>query len=192
MVGDILQHMTVGQVRQIAGGLDEITYKQFVIPNKVFSGRSVSHRISFDSDAWSKESIPERKLLDKSFEIFTKEGGTNANEQISVVNPALFRALKYFVYVGADAENPKSKGLEKALKLEAYDRFIVSPYANQETVFEDFLVDTLAPGKIDRYKNKQLQGQTTSPIPPLGNTNANLLGQITGSSSLQNIMSNQQ
>jgi hypothetical protein len=66
-----------------------------------------------------------------------------------------------------------SEAATKAFNLEAYDRLIESPYVDQKAVTQDFLIDTFAKGRADRYmlKNNSIMplgsdgtGEETAPV----------------------------
>ena len=86
--------------------------------------------------------------------------------EIAKVNPKSFRELCYQVVVSPDVMHPRSEDLERAMKLELYDRAIQNPIANQEAVFEDFLLGAYKDiKKPDDYIQKQ-QAQPQAPGQP--------------------------
>lgn len=180
MVGDILQHYTVGTVMELTGGQTRMKFAKFLMPDVNEGGRTVSRQIEFTDQMMP---MTEDELREKSLELFDKEGGFSAKKRISQVNPTVFRNLKFKVNVDTDAMIPKSKNIEKALKLEAYDRMIQNPLIDQEIITREFLIDSFKPGESDRYMSKRPQGEQVNEGGQK-NVNDNLVGQMTGSNSL--------
>ena len=56
--------------------------------------------------------------------------------------------------VSADKLLQESDALEKAMKLEGYDRMIENPLADAEEVSRDFLFEVFAEGDSDKYMKK--------------------------------------
>lgn len=194
LMGDILQHMTVPEVAALAGERGSIAYRSFVLPDKAVDGRKVSKRVEFTGDYLGKAEMAPSELLEESWKVFEREGGPDGETQIARVNPAQFRSLKFKVKVGVDELTPKSKALEKALNLEAYDRAIQNPLADAATVTKDLLFESYFPGESDKYMRKQepivpggagqpLVGPDGKPLQQKG-VNSNLVSQITGGNSL--------
>jgi len=181
IIGDILQHMTVAEASEVAG---EMNFKSFVLPDKNVKGKKVSKKIQMANPADFEDKNMEWDLL-------AKEGGPDGDRKIAMVNPELLRKLKFKCRVTADDLTPPNKALEKALNLEAYDRAIQNPVADQEAVTRDFLFDVYRPGEADKYMKKA--EPTPPPSAPAGSegqpfqqkgVNTNLVSQLTGNNSL--------
>lgn len=192
MIGDILQYMTVGEVDEISG---DIAYKSFLVPDKMESGKKVTRKIKFDSGMLGSEDYSEEDVKEKSYDTLEEEGGLESDIRIWKVNPELFRNIKYKCTVSADELTPKSKAIEKALNLEAYDRLIQNPTVDQEAVTRDFVLDIYRPGETDKYIKKQQYAPSGNMLSGSGGANnamqqkgvnTSLLSQITGSNSLGN------
>jgi len=193
ITGDILQHMTVMQFDEITGN-DK--YKSFLLHDKSVDGQKVTKKIEFTDKFLGSEGMSNEQYDNQSFDLLDKEGGLEGDKRIYVVNPEKFRELKYKIRVSADDLIPKSKALERALQLEAYDRLIQNPTIDQESVTRDFLIDTFKPGESDKYMKKaqpdMMQGQENAGGDQpnyLKGVNGNLLTQLTGSNSLGVAMS---
>lgn len=192
---DILQYMTVGEMVQIGGSQVGMKYKSFMVPNKIVDGKKVGVKIKFKDPALSamisENAKTQEAMLDESFDILEMEGGPDADKKIYMVNPEIFRSLRYKIKVNVEELTPTNKSLEKALNLEAYDRAIQNPVADQEAVTRDFLFDTYRPGESSKYIRKAQPAPTPAmpgadqgqPFQQKG-VNGNLVGQMTGSNSL--------
>jgi hypothetical protein len=186
LIGDILQHFTVPSFSDSG----EAKYKNFNLPDKVIEGQKVTKKVQFTDEYADKETMTADDVLEESWKLFDKEGGPKADIKISKVNAPIFRARKFKTKVGVDELAPKSKALEKALNLEAYDRLITNPFVDQELVTRDFLLDMYKPGEGDKYIKKQMpmqmpgmEGEGEMQKPNAG-VNTGMLSQITGSNSL--------
>ena len=106
-----------------------------------------------------------KEMLERSGKIKGREDMLGM--EIAQVNPTLFRDLCYQLVVSPDVLHPRSDDLERAMKLELYDRAIQNQNADQEKVFKDFLLGAYKDIKEpDDYVNKQPQGNPTSQLVP--------------------------
>lgn len=194
IVGDIIQHLTVGEVTELTSKNGIMAFRSFLIPNKQEKGKKVTRKIQFTNEDYNKEGYTPQELLDNSFKILEQEGGIDADTKIYKVNPEIFRELKFKVRVGADVLEKPNKNLEKALNLEAYDRLIQNPLIDQEAVTRDFLIDVYKPGESNEYIKKAPaaapQGAMADAV--AGATpnqqkgvNQNMISQVTGGNSLK-------
>ena len=135
-LGDILQYLTIADVDKITGD-SELVYKTFILPNQTQGGKSINKKIQFDSTLPSEMTKDEE--LQYSLKTLSMQGGVDSKTELARVNPQLFRELKYKVMVSPDILNPRSEDLERAFKLEIYDRAIANPITDQEAVLRDFL-----------------------------------------------------
>lgn len=176
IIGDIIQHMTVAEVVELTG---EMKYKTFVMSDKKMDGKKVTKNIMFANPS-------DFENPDLEWDLLAKEGGPEGKKKIYMVNPELYRTIKFKTKVSADDMTPPNKALEKALSLEAYDRAIQNPVADQELVTRDFLFDVYAPGEGDKYIKKAQPSPVAGgsmPVEQKG-VNQNLVGQLTGGDSL--------
>ncbi len=170
-VGDIIQHLTIVDVDKITDDA-ELVYKTFLVNGK---GRFNKKKIQFTNDV-SEEPQSSRQALNNSYDVLKEEKSTGM--EIYKVNPTLFRELCYKVVVSPDVLHPRSDDLERAMKLELYDRAIQNPIADQEAVFKDFLIGAYKDiKKPEDYISKQPQqpqqqnpqgGAVPSPLASMG------------------------
>ncbi len=137
-LGDIMQYLTVADVDKITDN-PELVYKTFLLHNKKSEGKTKTRKITFDQTLPSEPMTKEQKLK-LSYETLSLEGGDDTDMELYRVNPELMRNLKYMVVVSPDVLNPLSEEVERALKLEEYDRAIANPLADQEAIFKDLLL----------------------------------------------------
>jgi len=165
LIGDILQYMTVADVKDIEGK-DSMVYKSFLLPDKMSGDKMKTHKISFDINLPGGK-LSQQDLEDISFGILDDEGGDESTLQLFKVNPEKFRNLKYLTKISPDILNPVSENTERAFKLEEYDRAIKNPLIDQEAITRDFLLGAYPASKRDpdKYmKSKQdLQQQGQNP-----------------------------
>lgn len=150
-IGDILQYLTILDADKVTDDA-KLIYKTFLVKG---SGDDTK-KIEFTSDI--PDEMSEEDMMSKSYDIKSKED--KMDMEIYRVNPTLFRDLCYQIVVSPDVLHPRSDDLERAMKLELYDRAIRSPMANQEKVFKDFLIGAYKDVKDpDEYVSQQPQGQ---------------------------------
>jgi hypothetical protein len=181
-IGDIVQYLTIGDVSDIADNA-ELTYRTFILPAR---GKSKNKKVKFDKGLADIPATEENELAE-SFKTLKAQGGTDSNEELCRVNPELFRGLKYKVAINPDILNPRSEDLERAFKLEAYDRAIQNPLVDQEAVTKDFLFGAYRNlvDNPDKYVKKpeaaplglpDMQGQGTLPPNAKGRSPLNAMG----------------
>ncbi len=132
-IGDIIQHLTILDVDKITDD-PELVYKTFLVNGK---GKFDKRKIEFTDDV-PEEELSESEVTNKSYEVLKTED--RIGMEIYKVNPSLFRDLCYQIVISPDVLHPRSDDLERAMKLELYDRAIANPMADQESVFKDFLL----------------------------------------------------
>lgn len=142
--GDILQYYTRADVDKLLGE-DSLSYEKFIVPANLESGRKDTSIIELEDFE-----VGEEKELDESYKVLEREENSKNNDiSIYKVNPSLFRKMKFSLIVDSDTVNPRSKDLERAYKLEAYDRAIANPLVDQKEVTKDFLLGAYT----DLFKN---------------------------------------
>ncbi len=155
--GDILQHLTIADVTNITDDA-ELVYKNFLLPAKNGNG---SKRIKFDASL-PDGNIKKKDKLNLSYKVLDEEGGEDSKHLLYKANPIGFRNNKYKIVISPDVLSPRSKDLERAMKLEVYDRAIQNQNTDQNEVTEDFLFG--AYDMISDPKKYIKQEQNTSPL----------------------------
>ncbi len=163
-VGDILQHLTIVDVDKITDDA-KLVYKSFLVKGK---GKFDRKKIEFTNDV-PETPITGEEALDHSYKVLSDQNRTGM--EIYRSNPSLFREMKYQLVISPDVLHPPSDDLERAMKLELYDRAIQNQSADQERIFKDFLLGAYKYIKEpDDYISKQPQqpmqppGQGQSPL----------------------------
>lgn len=149
-MGDILQYLTIPQAQTIEGKEGSpLLYKTFYLYNK--GQGSKTRKIKFDNSLPEGE-VSNEDLLHESFKVLQEQGGLESKNELFKVNPVLIRNLKYMVTISPDILNPMSEELERAFKLEEYDRAINNPILDQEEVTKVFLLGAYPASKKDPDK----------------------------------------
>lgn len=189
-LAEILQHLTVADVMQLSTGENaDLAYRSFSMPDRAEKGAKVNRRIEFSADMIGSDE-GEVDLEDQSYKALDAEGGPESNDRVYRVNPEAFRKMKYRVIVGADELTPRSKELEKALRLEAFDRVIQvqAPWLDQQEATRELLLETVAPGESARFIKKVAppppEAGAPAGAPGAAPRSTSMLSQITGSNSL--------
>lgn len=170
-MGDIIQHLTIGEVMQIEAD-PELVYRTFLVGST--SSKNTNRKIVFDSEM--EDEYSDEEYLDASYDILQEETDKGGDISIYRVNPSLYRGLKYKVSVSPDVLNPRSEDLERAYDLETYDRAIGNPVANQEEIFKLLLSSNKKTKKQpDKYIMQKPMGQplmdeTGGQMPASGNS----------------------
>jgi hypothetical protein len=161
-IGDILQYLTIIDTDKITDDA-ELVYKTFLVKG---SSKTESKKIEFTDEV--PDEMTEDDMMKKSYDIKAKED--QLGMEIAKVNPKLFRELCYMIVVSPDVIHPRSDDLERAMKLELYDRAMQNPMADQEKIFKDFLLgaykDIKDPDDYVQQQQPQQQGQPGQPGQP--------------------------
>lgn len=207
MVGDVLQYIAVGELAELSGDGPVMKFKTILLQDKIVNGKKVTKKLRFTDKAYSNPNPTKLDLMNHSLDLLNEEDSSNDGVAIYDINPEVFRKIKFMIRINPDEWKEKSDALEKALNLEAYDRLIQSPVIGRDpeamdAVTRDFLIEQFAPGETDKYMPKTpvqapVMGDGSTPDAAQsvmnGNTNQftqkgvgnNLIGQITGSSSIK-------
>ena len=157
VLGDIIQHLTVGEMSEITGDNAPLKFRSFLVPD---TKAGMNDRIIFDTEV-SEEPITEEEQLKSSFGIMEEEGGIDSDERISRVNPLLFRSLKFMVKVSPDVIFPPSENVKRALNLEQYDRAVGNPLADQKAIYQELLLGAYPATRNDPDKFTVKRGSQT-------------------------------
>lgn len=206
LVSNIIQYATVPQLTDAVSPELALKYPTFFVQGEFEDNEEFTRKIVFNPDFFA--SATSAKEL--SYKVLEMEGLNNKkDERLIILNPEPFRRLKYKCFVSADTMQKRNSALDKALKLEGYDRLANNPLIQQSkegfsNVTKDFLIAAIAPGKGSRYlpeASEPMQGmgeeeQPSGEMPmdelPMGDVDAptqNIVGQMTGSNSLSGLMS---
>lgn len=158
MVDDIINHQTIGEVKELMDGQQKLTFKKFLFPNQMEEGKTLTKEVRFeDMGELDAEILRRRK-----FELLEEEGGIDGKRRIMVVNPSLWRRTKFMIFLDADTLLPKNEAFEQALKLDAYAKAITNPLIAQDmeamtAVTRDLLLGALhiTKGKEEKYLPKR-------------------------------------
>jgi len=151
----IVEHMTMPQLGEVSDTDTSLKYASILIRKKGGSQES-QIEISEDIPYGEKE---QDKVLEKSLDLLKREKTTG--KTIIQVNPQAIRDLKYTCHINADTIFKKSEDAERAFALEFYDRGVMSPLANQKSMFE-LLVEQFRPGQEDKF----IQEPQVAPVSP--------------------------
>jgi hypothetical protein len=157
VLGDILQYMTIPEVRFIEGK-ESLGYRSFFMPEHMSDNEMKTKKIVFDQTI-PDEPMSEKAMEDKSFDTLEEEGGMESDLELAKVNPTLFRNLKYVLKVTADTISPMSEEAERAFDLETYDRAINNQGLDQNEVTKSFLLSTNPKSKRNPNKFQILCNQ---------------------------------
>lgn len=162
-IGDILQYLTILDADKITDE-PKLVYKSFLVKG---TGKYANKKIEFTDDV-PEDSTDGKQKLDASYDIMQRQKVTNM--EINKVNPTIFRELCYTLTVSPDVLHPKSEDLERAMKLELFDRAIqMGPALDQEKVAKDFLLGAYKDvHNPEDYIAKQAQGGMPQQAPQMG------------------------
>lgn len=157
LLSDILQYCTVADAAKITGE-GGLVYKTFYVREPGTADKK--NKIKFDIDM--PDTMTEEEKMEMSFKLLEAQGTLKSDTTLYSVNPVLFRDHQYVFAVDNDVLNPRSAELERAFDLETYDRAIMSPVADQETLYTDLLMGSNP--KTARDPDKYVAKQAPAPV----------------------------
>lgn len=149
----IIAHQTTGELTELMDKDQVMKYRTFLVPNQTEGGQSVSKKVEL-TEEYMGRALTEEQLLEESFNLMDKSGGYESTLRVYKVNPHKFAETQFSIVIEPDAFPAKGEILEKAMKLEAYDRMIANPLLDQQAVARDFLIEAYAKGQADKYMAK--------------------------------------
>jgi len=136
MQSDIVQHLTVGEMKEIVGESGAMKFRSFLIPD--MKSGDTRKRVKFDPDM--PDQMTDEQVQSESFGLLEEEGNElDPKMEIWRVNPAKFRSLQFQTRISPDIIFPPSDRVKKALMLEEYDRAVQNPRSNQDAILKDLL-----------------------------------------------------
>ncbi len=166
-LGDIVQYLTIPDVDKITDN-PELVYKTFLVGND--KGKYGTSKIVFDPKL--PDQMDKSTYMKHSYDVMKEQKDTG--QEIYRVNPSVFRDLEFQVQISPDVLQPKSEDLERAMKLELFDRAIqLGPAIDQEKVIKDFLFGAYPEVRdADEYLAQQGAGPMPQPMQPGAPTQA--------------------
>lgn len=176
-VNDILQYLTVGQAMDILNPNGRLKFHNFLIRDKNIGGINKSRRIRFDGNIPSM--LPKEEIRDMQFGLMHQQKELNDNTEIMIVNPGIFRSLKYHLKIEPEALLPKSDATQKALMLEQYAMGKQDPNLNQKSMTRELFLGAYDKTKDDpdRFMVED-QNQPGQQPPPEGNAESAIANNI--------------
>jgi len=190
MIDDIVAYQTVGNAEEVSAGNIRLKFRKFLLGGQIENGKQITKKIIF-TDELMGMGMTKDQIKKEGFKMMKEEGGFDSSVRIVKVNPALFARLKFLISIEPDNLIPQNKAFEKAMKLEAHDRMILSPFANLEAIERDFLFDLFAKGEAAKYMKKPTQVAPQAPTGLKKPATTELVEQMTGSNSINNLLGQQ-
>jgi len=175
-IGDVIQHLTLGDLLGIADGASAVKFRKFTMPDRETETGTKTRTIEFENPAeleseaemMGMEGVEDYEL-EKSYQVLEQEGNKLDNKtEIYKVNPEKFRDLRFKIKITPDVVTPPTEAMRKAMNLEAYDRAIQNPLANQELIFKDLLLNSYDKLRDDPDKYIMKQEQANPMAQALG------------------------
>jgi hypothetical protein len=169
-LGDIIQHLTLPEVKTINGN-EQLVYKTLFLKAK--GNDTKNKKIEFLADMPDMKT--EEDKLNYSYDVLEEE--KKKDMRIAKVNPTLYRELQYMVTISPDVLTPRSEDLERAMNLETYDRLIGNPKADQEEALKLLLESSRSTRKDpERFIMKeQAMPNVSGAMPQAGNSPLNAM-----------------
>ena len=146
----------------------ELVYKSYLLRDATGNHKKV------EFDYKLPEKMTQKEKLQRSYNVLKRQGGIKGKQTLYVVNPQLFRKMKYEEAISPDVLNPLSEDLERQFGLAEWDRMVqqvpTGMYDAQET--GKLLLQLFPKTKKDpdKFMAKQQSGQPNmTPIqqPPM-------------------------
>lgn len=161
-IGDVKQYLTLPQVAAIEGSANQdLVYKTFILPQG--TTRGTSKRIKFTSDT-PDQPISKADHLKESYKVLQQEKDSPSKHSLALVNPTLFRNLKYLARVNPQ-NAPLSEEIESSWNLTVYDRMVAAPPGMYDPQATAELLLKASP-TTKRHPDKYLPQPGSQPVQP--------------------------
>ena len=144
-INSITQYMSIDSVVEVVGDADRIKLQSILVKDRDTKTGKKARRIDFRMD------IPEEGPELEKFELEMLDEEEKKGVSIAAVDPTLFKDMKFKVKIEADVLAGRSESIKRALKLEAYDRAIQNPFADQRALLKDFILENFIPGESEDF-----------------------------------------
>jgi hypothetical protein len=146
IISDIIQFMTVAEAMDITDSRNKVKFRKFLVEKG-----EKTRKIEFDTEMSENPTMQE--VQEESLGIMEEEDkGFDPKQEIYRVNPGIFRKRKFNIEVSADFRTPPTENMKRALNIEAYDRAVQHPLADQEAIYKDLLLGSYDSTKDDPDK----------------------------------------
>ena len=153
LMADIaVNHLTVPQIVELAGGKEKMKYPAFILTDKNKGGRSVSRVLRFDESLLGKEMTKEQKMY-QSIELAAESGYPDSDKVIYRINPEMFSRMKYLTRIEPQFMFPKNEEFMQAMWTQLYTLLKDSPYITQEELTRRLLYPYVR-GETDELMQK--------------------------------------
>lgn len=176
-LNDVLQYMTVGEVMETTSSNNRMKFHNFVITDKMVRGKKRTRKIEFEP---MDEIVNEGDLEAREFDLLAREGDLDSDVQIVQVNPSVFRRMKFLVHISPEFSPAQSEAVQRALKLEEFDRLIPLPFIDQEQITRDLLLGSYDATSDDPDKYIRQQSPMQIVQGEAGATTGRMIQQLTG------------
>ena len=150
MIDVILQHQTVGEIKEMLAGNEAMRFPVFLLPDQIEDGKKITRKIRFNQSLMGR-TMTDDEQLKESFRIMKEEG---EDSKIYEINPDIFPKLKFMITIEPDALEPKNRDMEEARAIRAYNLMRQDPLFNQKEVAGD-LAEALKKGESDKFLIKE-------------------------------------
>lgn len=130
----VLNHITVPQVEELAGGANvKLKYKTLLLNNKSVNGKEMSRVLRFDDALLGREMSKEEKEQ-RSLELLKETGYPKSEREIYLINPLLFSRRKYLARVEPQRMFPENEEYRQSLLVSVYNTFRDNPFVSLESL----------------------------------------------------------
>lgn len=138
LYGDLLKdiainHVTVPQVEELAGGKMKMKYKTFLLENKKSGGKIGDRIIKFDDSLLGLEMTNEEKM-NKNLELLETTGYPKETKSIRLINPEMFAKFKYLAKVDLQEMFTRNNEYWQPILLALKAQLVNDQYVNQEAL----------------------------------------------------------
>jgi len=162
-----IQHLTVPQVEELAGGKTKMKYRSFILNEKVVAGKSASKVIKFDESLLGMEMTDEDKRR-RNLELLQETGYPNNKKHLYLVNPELFARRKYLCIVEPQRMFPQNQEFMQAMAMNLQQVFQNNPYISLEALTRRTAHAFLRGDAEDIMQEPQQQMMGQTPQTPAG------------------------
>jgi hypothetical protein len=133
-----LNHITIPQVEELAGGRMKMKYKTFMLENKKSGNKMADQVIKFDESLIGLEMTEEEKM-NRGLKLLEEVGYPKQTKSIRLVNPELFAKFTYLTKIDVEEMFTRSNEFMQPLLMALKAQLAQDPFVDQESLTRKLL-----------------------------------------------------
>lgn len=152
-----LNHFTIPQVIEIAGGDSKLKYRTLILNNKNVGGKDMTKVLKFDDSLLGEEMSNDQKM-NEELDMLSETGYPDDDKVIMRINPEMCARFRYLTRVEPEKMFPKNEEFQQALNMQLLQQLQQNPFVSLEALTRETLYSFYR-GRADKFMQKPVQSQ---------------------------------